>query len=140
MANIVLLSCVKKKSPHKSKARDLYISTLFRYSLRYAEQIIKPDKICILSAKHGLLNLDKIIEPYEETLNNKKREEQRFWAKKVFAQIEKECDVKNDTFIFLTGKKYNQDLSLYLPHIQLPLKNLTQGKRVQWLKQKLEGV
>jgi len=57
MAKIVLISCSSKKSAHKSKAKNLYISTLFRLSLAYAKKL-KPDKIFILSAKYGLLNLN----------------------------------------------------------------------------------
>jgi len=32
MKKIVLVSCVKKKLEHKAKARDLYISSLCRYT------------------------------------------------------------------------------------------------------------
>ena len=43
MKKIVLISCVKTKLPHKAKAKDLYISSLFRYNLKFARQI-KPDE------------------------------------------------------------------------------------------------
>ncbi len=51
---IVLISCASKKLAYKSKAEDLYISTLFRLSLAYAEKL-KPDKIFIFN------NIMKII-------------------------------------------------------------------------------
>ena len=68
--------------------------------------------VFILSAKCGILKSDEIIEPYNETLNTKTREEQRKWAEKVLHQIKKECDINLDTFIFLAGKKYYRDLVL----------------------------
>ncbi len=65
---IVLISCVSQKLPQRAKVKDLYISTLFKFNLKYAEKL-KPDDIFVLSAKHGLLPLEKEIEPYNETLN-----------------------------------------------------------------------
>ena len=51
---IVLISCVSAKLSRRSKVRDLYISTLFKLNLKYAEKL-RPDNIYVLSAKHGLL-------------------------------------------------------------------------------------
>ena len=36
---IVLISCASKKLAYKSKAEDLYISTLFRLSFAYAKKL-----------------------------------------------------------------------------------------------------
>ena len=66
MAKIVLISCSSKKLPHGAAAKDLYISSLFRLSQRYA-QTLGAEKIFILSAKHGLLGLNDVIEPYDLT-------------------------------------------------------------------------
>ena len=65
----VFISCVKSKRKTKAKARDMYISPLFRYSLKYALSLTSENKIYILSAKYGLLKLDEVIDPYELTLN-----------------------------------------------------------------------
>ena len=138
MSNIALISCVKKKAKYRAKARDLYTSTLFIKSLKYAESKLKPDKIFILSAKYGLLNLNNEIEPYDETLKGKSREVQRDWANNIFIQISKECDVKNDNFIFLAGKEYYKDLIAYLPNTEILMEKLTFLKRLQWLKRKLD--
>ena len=62
MKKIVLISCASKKAPFKAKAEALYVSPLFVLNLRYAKSL-KPDSIFILSAKYGLLDLDKEIEP-----------------------------------------------------------------------------
>ena len=64
MKKIVLISCVSKKLPHPASAQDLYVSPLFRLNLQYARKL-QPDAIYILSAKHGLLDLDTEVEPYD---------------------------------------------------------------------------
>lgn len=79
---IAFISCVKTK---QNKAQDMYISDLFKKSLKYAKQ--HADKIYILSAKYGLLKLDEIIYPYEKTLNGLSEYEKKEWAYKVFKQF-----------------------------------------------------
>ncbi len=66
---IALISCVSKKltTKAKAKAKELYISTLFKLSLKFAFKI-KSDNIFILSAKYGLLELEDEISPYNQTL------------------------------------------------------------------------
>ena len=88
MARIVLISCVKKKLRCKSKARDLYISPLFRKSLEYAKSL-NPDRIFILSAKHYLLGLNKEIAPYNKTLNEMDSQKRKKWADSVLKQLKR---------------------------------------------------
>jgi cytoplasmic iron level regulating protein YaaA (DUF328/UPF0246 family) len=85
MRKIVLISCVSKKLPRNSKARDLYISPLFKKNLQYALKLA-PDQIFILSAKYGLVGLDDEIEPYEMTLNTMSVKEIKQWANSVLRQ------------------------------------------------------
>jgi len=82
MVKIVLISCVSKKINHISKAKDLYISPLFKKNLAYAKSL-NPDKTYILSAKYGLISLNDSIEPYDKTLNNMKIDEKKEWAEGV---------------------------------------------------------
>ena len=95
---IVLISCVSKKLPYRAKARDLYVSTLFKLNLKYANSL-NPDEIYVLSAKHGLLELEREIEPYEQTLNNMRTTEIRAWANNVLQQPE--CVNENETPIVI---------------------------------------
>jgi len=133
MKRIVLISCVSKKLPYKSKVKDLYISTLFKLNYRYA-QSLKPDKIFILSAKYGLLNPEEEIEPYNETLNTKSSSEIQQWANKVILDLEKQTDINNDEFIFLAGNNYRKFLIPYIKNFEIPLKGLTIGKQLSFLK------
>ena len=95
MEKIILISCVSKKLDKKSKAKDLYISPLFRYNLQYAKSL-NPDKIFILSAEHGLLELDEEINPYNKTLNKMSNEEIKEWSSNVLGKLSKLANLKED--------------------------------------------
>ena len=133
MKKIVLLSCVSKKQQHKAKASDLYISSWFKLALSYAEKL-NPDYIFILSAKHGLLDLDTEIEPYNLTLNKMTLSQRKEWAGKVVIQLKGKTDVENDRLIFLAGQKYRENLIGCIKHCEIPMKDLSIGKQLQFLK------
>jgi len=136
MKKIVLISCASKKLPRKSRAKDLYISPLFKLNLKYA-RTLNPDDIFILSAKHGLLELDKDIDPYDETLNDMYTSEIKTWAVKVSNQIRKKADVNKDYFIFLAGQNYRKYLIPELSFYEIPLEGLAIGKQLQYLKRQV---
>jgi hypothetical protein len=128
---IVLLSCVATKLPHAAPARELYASPLFKKSLKYAESL-EPDDIVILSAKHYVLPLDKVIEPYDKTLLNMPNEEIREWAVQVLKILADKYDLDNDYFIILAGEKYRKYLTPQLAHWSAPLKGLRIGQQLAW--------
>jgi len=130
---IVLISCVSQKLPQRAKARDLYVSTLFKLNLRYAEKL-RPDDIFVLSAKHGLLPLEKRIEPYEQTLNNMRFGEIKQWANRVLRQIKAVCLIDETEFVFLAGDRYRKYLLPHLKNSQIPLEGLRIGEQLQKLK------
>lgn len=148
MKRIVLISCVSQKLQVKAKAKDMYVSPLFKYSLKYAKSL-NPDKIFILSAKYGLLDLEKEIDPYNETLSNISRkqreknpnikvlskEERKIWVKKVIKQLRQKCDLDNDKIIFLAGKKYIENLTSRIKNYEDELAGKPIGKRVKFLKE-----
>lgn len=130
---LVLISCVSKKLLHRAKARDLYVSTLFKLNLKYAISL-SPNEIYVLSAKHGLLELEREIEPYEQTLNNMRAAETKEWANNVLQQLRSVTSLEEAEFIFLAGEKYRKYL---LPHIKnavVPLERLRIGEQLQRLK------
>ena len=138
MNRIVLISCVGKKLPHKARAEDLYTSPLFKYNLRYAKSL-RPDNIYILSAEHGLLPLDKDIEPYNKTLNKMPAREIKKWAKEVINQLKNRADLQRDEIIFLAGQKYRKYLIPYIRNYMIPLERLSIGRQLNYLKMKLEN-
>lgn len=130
---IVLISCVSKKLPRRAKAKDLYLSTLFKLNLQYAEKL-KPDNIFILSAKYGLLPLEKQIEPYDQTLNKMRSGEIKQWASEVLEQIKEVCSIDETEFVFLAGDKYRKYLLPYIKNAKIPLEGLRIGEQLQRLK------
>lgn len=129
----VLVSCVSQKLPQRAKAKHLYVSTLFQLTLKYAEKL-QPDDIFILSAKHGLLSLEREIEPYEQTLNNMRSGEIKQWASRVLEQIKEICSIDETEFMFLAGDKYRKYLLPHIKNAQIPLEGLRIGEQLQKLK------
>lgn len=138
MARIVLISCASKKLQIRAKAREIYVSPLFKLGLRYA-QSLNPDSIYILSAKYGLLDLEREIEPYEQTLNKMKDEEVKRWAKNVLSELEKVANIRQDEFIFLAGEKYRKYIAPSLANSSVPMKGLGIGKQLKFLKEHQNG-
>ena len=136
MAKVVLLSCVKSKRSSRSKAGDLYTSALFRKSLAYAKAL-KPDRIFILSAKHGLLKLDQQVDPYELTLNRMGVAERRAWAKEVLGQLREHTDLQRDRFVFLAGQRYREGLTPHMRHVSVPMEGMAFGEQLGWLTGKV---
>jgi hypothetical protein len=132
MKKIVLISCVSQKQLYRSKAKDLYISALFKKNLAYARRL-NPDAIYILSAKYGLLDLETEIAPYNQTLNTMSAAENRSWAEKVLQQLGRVADLKQDHFIFLAGEKYRKNLLPHLTSYEIPMEGLTIGRQLQAL-------
>ncbi len=132
MRKIVLLPCVKSKRDQLSKACDLYTSALFTKALAYARKL-KPDDIYILSAEHGVLELDNEIEPYEKTLNSMRTAAKRKWAEKVLQQLREKAELDKDEFIFLAGNNYRSFLIHYIKHYSVPMEGLPIGKQLAWL-------
>lgn len=148
MRTIVLISCASQKEDSKMEAQKIYKSTLFKKSLAYAKKL-NPDAIYILSGKHHLLPLDKVIKPYNQRVSNKKAENE-VWGAKVIEQLKKVADLQNDKFIILAGKDYVNSLKSSLKNVELPfegvkgngemLQRLNEEEEKQWAaEQKLMG-
>jgi hypothetical protein len=136
MKRAVLISCVSQKLPHAAFAKDLYVSPLFKFCLRYS-QTLKPDVVFILSAKFGLVALDQRLEPYNDTLNTKRDADIRQWAQGVLQQLRAKIDLERDTVIFLAGEKYRRHLIDQIKHAEIPLLGLSIGRQLQFLKRAL---
>lgn len=95
---------------------------------------MKPDRIFILSAKYGLLQLETEKKPYDLTLNKMSVKEIKRWAERVLMELEKEADLNKDEIIFLAGERYRRYLIPSIKHYKIPLERLSIGKQLQYLK------
>lgn len=135
MATNVLISCVSKKVDHPAPAKDLYDSTLFKFCYSYAMSL-SPDNIFVLSAKYGLVPANKIIAPYELTLNTMKSKEIKEWSRGVLDDLKQYTDIDNDNFVFLAGEKYRKFLLPSIRNYEIPMQGLRIGEQLSWLKQR----
>jgi cytoplasmic iron level regulating protein YaaA (DUF328/UPF0246 family) len=117
-------------------AKDLYTSSLFKKMLAYAESL-RPRRIYILSARYGLLHLHDVIEPYEQTLKTMTARDRSFWAEKVLKKLNQEADLQKDTFVFLAGVPYRENLLPHIKHYSVPMEGLAFGRQLQWLDRQL---
>jgi hypothetical protein len=140
MQHIALIACGKTKAPVPSPARSLYRGDLFQKSLKYAEHVLGVDKIFVLSAKYGLVPIDRTIEPYEKTLNGAGAREKREWADRVLKELREVADLERDRFTILAGVNYREHI---LPHIRqydLPLEGLMFGQQLGFLTDAISHV
>lgn len=130
--DIAFISCVSKKLNHSAKAKDLYISDLFKKSLKYCQ--VNYDKIFILSAKYGLLELDDQIDTYDMTLNNMNEKQKKQWSYKVYHQIIKKID-EDDVLYFHCGLNYRKYLIRKLKNdLKEPMKGISIGLQLRFYK------
>lgn len=133
---VILISCVKKKQEGAHKAKDLYVSPLFRKAWAYA-QTLQADRTYILSAKYGLTDPEQLIEKYDVTLNKMHSAERRAWAQGVLDRMKQVgIDPQRDEFVILAGRNYYRYLlgPSGIQHYTLPYNGCTSiGKILQFL-------
>lgn len=115
----------------------MYISDLFKKSLNYAKQL-KPQKIYILSAKYGVLELDDVIDPYEQTLNDMKEPEKKKWASMCLEQLKAKGTDFDEQTTFLCGNNYRKYLINHFQNPNVPLIGLGIGQQLSFYKKILE--
>jgi GGDEF domain-containing protein/predicted RNA methylase len=108
---LVCVACANTKVETTARARDLYVSPLFRFGRQFAERF--PSKQWrILSAKHGLVHPNQTLETYDQTLDDLSKTDLRAWANNVFQHIK---DALNDdrgrSVILLAGEKYRAEIA-----------------------------
>jgi hypothetical protein len=102
---IGLVGCVKTKVDHAARAADLYASSLFMGRRRYVEASC--DMWFVLSARHGLVSPDTVLEPYDDTLIGQSVATKRSWAASVVRALDEAgIDYPSTTFEIHAGADY----------------------------------
>lgn len=65
MKKIVIIPCGGSKLAEPAPAAELYTGSMFKDTLRTALTMTARENVLILSAKHGLVRLDQMLEPYD---------------------------------------------------------------------------
>jgi hypothetical protein len=129
-----LISCSKTKGDYRAPAGELYTSALFTKSRRLADACGL--SFSILSAKHGLLAPDDIIEPYDLTLKNASKDLKEEWGRSTAKQIEARLSSFKQLILF-AGSDYSDPLRSnmhdFSQRVSLPLDGLSLGVRLSVL-------
>ncbi|WP_262852281.1 DUF6884 domain-containing protein [Mumia quercus] len=133
--DLVLVGCVKKKLDVPAPAKDLYTSTLFRKERAYAEQA--GARWFVLSAEHGLVDPEQVLEPYDLRLSKTSRDYRRAWGARVVKQLgEAVGTVDGRTIEVHAGSAYADAIRGLLSGegatVIEPLAGLTMGARLSW--------
>lgn len=134
-ADVVLVGCVKSKLSHAAPAKDLYISPLFRKERAYAETA--GERWFILSAEHGLVAPDEVLQPYELRLSTTPARYRRDWGDKVVQQLQDVAGpLRGKTIEAHAGSAYVDPIRAGViragAHLVEPLAGLTLGRRLTW--------
>lgn len=139
MKTAALVACVKSKREKSCAAADLYDSPWFRKARAYAQA--RSDTWRILSAKHGALPPDEVIEPYDESLHDFTVTGRREWAERVLETLGSFL-APTDEVIILAGRKYREHLEGPLcqrvAEVKVPMEGLGIGKQLQYLNSALD--
>ncbi len=135
MAELALVACAKTKASVAGPAAALYVSPLYRKSLLAA--LDRTKSVCILSAKHGLLDLGQRIEPYELTLKGMTAERRLAWGERVAAKLFERMRA-GDKAVVYGGEDYVAPLLDPLRQcgvaVERPLGSRSLGARLQYLR------
>ena len=138
-----LVGCVEAKRLEPSRVEDLYTSTLFRGWRAYVQRTC--DRWFVLSAKYGVLDLDEVIAPYDETLTTPSTAARRAWSAKVLHQLEGHLgDLAGHTFEIHAGAAYRDfrladGLARRGASVEVPAEGLRQGQQLRFYRDAADG-
>lgn len=139
MTTITLVACVSKKLDRPAPAADLYVSPWFKKARTYAE--LTSERWFILSAKYGLVEPDRVIEPYEQTLNEMNAWQRIDWASGVYFSLQNKVSGLEGKIVFLAGNHYRVYLARWLEGrfaVETPLEGLGIGQQLAWFDARLK--
>jgi hypothetical protein len=96
----------------------------------------------VLSAKHGLVEPDRILEPYEQTLKNASRQERREWSRRVVRELRQRVGSLDGTVAEIhAGDEYRayglvDGLIAEGAQVEVPVAGLPLGKQLAFYRQR----
>ena len=126
--DLALIGCGARKQQQPCKASELYTGALFQKSLLWA--LRRSRRVYILSAKYGLVDLERVLIPYNTKLTDLPIRERKAWGANVTKAIQ---DLSPEgPILALAGNAYLSFLSPPLTLVK-PLDSLGIGKRLSFL-------
>jgi len=140
VSEVFLIECSGQKLSGESRASELYTSDRFVKARALAEK--KSDNWYILSAKHGLVEPNQIVQPYDLDIRSLKPPQITEWAERASLSI-MQCCQPNDRITFLCSENYSDPLvesgAMDQFVIRLPFKNMTREKQLKRLVELTSG-
>lgn len=138
--DLLLVGCVKTKLGFPAPADELFVSPLFRYRRDFAERSGAP--WFILSARHGLVRPDQLIEPYDVCLARRPVAERRAWAARIVDELVGHIGNPGGRVIEIhAGSAHAHLVAERLTDsgaiVRLPLRGLSQGGHLAWYRSRL---
>lgn len=143
MAKVALIACSEKKLPHAAQVKNLYTGERFRLALEWTKRN-DVDNVFVLSARHGLLALDEVREPYDESLAGKTPDELLDWGRDACKKLTMYVAGVIDEVIVLAERAYAEPLRPYLeyreqqprggaPRVEYPLVGKSEAEQKAFL-------
>jgi hypothetical protein len=129
-----LVGCVKTKLEQAAPAAELYTSPLFTGRRKAVERSC--DQWFVLSALHGLVRPDEVLEPYDRTLLDASSTERRRWSGEVLAALRDQLgDFRGVVFEIHAGATYTDyglavGLKAAGAEVELPMRGLRLGEQL----------
>jgi hypothetical protein len=125
---LIVIPCGARKLDHCAQAGDMYIGSYHRACRRVADAL-RPDRLVILSARYGLLDLNDEIEPYDTPHGAAGSATARL----LQAQADERGIAALDPVVVLGGAKHVALAKTVWPHARTPLSG-TRGMGEQFAR------
>jgi len=131
---IVIISCGASKRSVRAPAWKLYTGTYFKSMFSCARKwASRREDIYILSAKYGLVQMDRVLPPYDTRIASP----DAVTIQEVRDQAEQFGLMDSQDIILLGGKDYVSVLKAVFPSAKAPLQDMKiggMGKQMQVMK------
>ena len=137
--HIGLVACSCGKAHQAAPARELYVSPLFRAARAYAERQYGPGRWLILSALHGLVDPDTVLDPYDLGLRQLSAREREAWGNRVAVELTDGFPA-GTVLWFHAGALYRDAIAPVVAHrVRYPLAGLGIGEQLAWYRRHAEA-
>lgn len=115
---VAFIACGAAKRDERSKARDLYVGASVTQAVRIADAI--GARVVIVSAKHGAIDGDTMIYPYEQRAPRPGGPAHFEWSRMVEQQL-RDMQIDTAASVMFAGSSYVRALTWRLTASQWPL-------------------
>lgn len=135
-APVLLVCCGRRKGTGTRRAAELYISPRVRLATRVARAVGKP--FWIVSAKHGLLDPDRLVSPYDLSLDHLESRDLDWWRARLKEDLLRSYPSNIPRFVVLGSGEYANQIRHTLEDlrcsVETPIAGLPINLQLSWLK------